>query len=481
MRGWAAVVACAAALVVSGCSSDEPAATPPPETPPSTVVHPKAEVPKDRDGQAVLSALRRLDPCSLLDTARGAVAGYPPGLKPLAEGPFYCYIVKPDRSEAVYLSFGAFPERLRFEQPLQTIGQAKAYVRQESGKCTVSLPVSFTTAIQFLVSPKSAEPDPCAAGKAFAAVAAGKLAQPDAIQVAPSWDACSVLRTVAGESHEYQQRLAGMDSCEFRQDGFIVRLSFSYDRPVEPATETVGGARAAVQERNPAGDGCDVAWRQGAARTTYPADGPDLVVSFNMVGCDRAKTFAEQVMKVLASAPPEIAPQRPLLYKPSEPDVAVPGGCAFWTKPAECQPYVQVAAPSGKAEILRAAQADPNVDCRLSVEAVAKHYTEPMYAVTVSEPGCQFVESTRAIRIAVGTSPTPLGKRDRVNGDREATVGGRPARVLSSENSYTVRAALSPDGNENGTLQVKVEGPAEARDVPKVEGLVVDILTKFFS
>src|SRR5689334_20419783 len=50
----------------------------------------KVKGPPDRDGEAVLNALRVLDPCALLDGPGMAAAGLPGNAHPIARGPHSC-------------------------------------------------------------------------------------------------------------------------------------------------------------------------------------------------------------------------------------------------------------------------------------------------------------------------------------------------------------------------------------------------------
>jgi hypothetical protein len=62
--------------VVAGCTSEDPGADRPAETRPAA-----GDVPRDRDGEAVMAAVRQLDLCSVLAAAD-------PSAKPVAADPF---------------------------------------------------------------------------------------------------------------------------------------------------------------------------------------------------------------------------------------------------------------------------------------------------------------------------------------------------------------------------------------------------------
>jgi hypothetical protein len=465
------VAGCAGVLFLAGCSADEP---PAPDGPLPKVEHPKAPIPKDRDEQAVLSALRRVDPCALLDPSGGAVAGFPADLKPQASGPFTCSI---DPSEgkyggAVHVKFNRFTEDDRIKLPLLTLGGGKAYVKTHMTTCNVFLPVSFTMAIEFSTIVQEGA-DPCPAPKAFAQVAAPKLANPDAVQAPLSWDACGALRTAVGDgSLDYKPGIFGIEGCSTTSNGSL-HFTHGWKSGSKATSETVGGKRVEVDATSNFGPGCSVGWRHGTART-QSARSNEFWVGVLLQDCAKAKALAERVMTVLASPPPEVAPQRPVLYGPDEADMAAPGACAHAGRPHDCQPYVEVPVPPGTKDKVRAAQADPNVECALAIEAVAKHFGPQWKPVIDSDLGCQFVEPARSGWISVNTNSARLSDTGRSDGESDATIAGHPGRVKADH----VAVSLGKSADSDGQLFVTLW---HLKDQSKAEAMVADILGRHFN
>lgn len=474
---WGRVVvgSCAGVLVLAGCSAEGP---PPSDEPLPKVVYPKAAVPKDRDERAVLAALRQVDACAFVDPAPEVVPGFAPDRKPRASGPFTCAIE--GDAGTVQVKIAKFDDEDRYRLPLRLVGGAKAYVRTTIGgtTCTVSLPVSFSLAIQ--VSTFTEPPaDPCAGPLGFAQVAVTSLANPDVTAVTASWDACTVLTLAAGGG-KFAPGLFGIEDCVATGEGPSLHFGYGWSPERNTTFDMVGGKRAAITDGTALGPACSVSWRHGSARSTYPAGSPELWASVNVVDCARAKALAEQVMTVIAAPPPaDVAPQRPVLYGSGEADVPAPGACAYWTKPENCQPYVDVPVPAGAREIVRGADADLNVDCALAREAVAKNFGEQLKPVTVADLGCEFIEPTRLFRISVSTNPTPLRKPD--DDERETTIAGHPGRVMRLESYCRIAVSAERNADGYGTLFFSLNGQLVDATMTNAESAVADIVEKYFN
>jgi hypothetical protein len=467
--GWLRGIAVAALLVLAGCGSGDDGGPLP------KVEHPKAAVPKDRDGQAVLAALRRIDPCALLDPK-----GFPADRKPKASGPFTCSISRTDDryADSQTVRFTTLGDQDRARNPLQIIGGAKAYSAINRDPCVYSFPVSFELAIEF--SSYSSHRDNCTSAKELAQGVAMKLANPDAVAVAQSWDACAVLRTATnGESGTYRYGDGtGFDDCRASAPFAALVLGYSPKSDQGATVETIGGKRVAIHQ----GDQCEITWHNGVARQSN-----ELWVSIQGVDCAKAKTMAERAMTALAAPPPETTPQRPLLYGPDDPDRPIPGACVLWEKPDQCQPYVEVPVPSEKGQLIRAAEADPNVDCAMAIEAVTKHFGAQWKPVTITDQrGCTFIESTRLARVSVSTSAEPVSKRPHVDGERDLTIADHPGTLWSSDNVCVIDLATGKSKDTDGALSVTMRdsSAANSQDKPdeaKVRALATDLIVKHFS
>jgi hypothetical protein len=130
---------CVAALglaVVVGCSSEDPGADGSAETTTHT-----GDAPRDRDGDAVMAAVRQLDLCSVLAAAD-------PSAKPVAGDPFSC------GSAGKSIGFVQKNADARLKMPVREIGGVKAYTEfSVYDDCRVYLPVSFELALELREGP----------------------------------------------------------------------------------------------------------------------------------------------------------------------------------------------------------------------------------------------------------------------------------------------------------------------------------------
>ncbi|HEY0448182.1 hypothetical protein [Actinophytocola sp.] len=479
-------LACIAVLGLAGCttppSTDRTSPTEPTE-------RPSAPSPKDRDKGAVLAALRRLDLCALLDKAMAATPQFPPDAEPTAHQPFQCRLdgmAHPVTAAAVTMIHDT-----RLSLPVRAIGGAKAYVDQGTSTCDVFLPVSFELAIQFSQMPQGQPNDEtCRVVTTLATASAAALADPTAVQIEPRWDACSVLRDALGSEAD-EAKLVGntFDDCtDFSHQPIPASISFADDfiSTGQPRTETIGGKQVRIYAQD---GSCDIYWRQGPFSSKYATE-PDYQVLAITPDCDRSKALAESLMTVLGTAPPaDVAPQRPLLYTPDEPDSPYPGACAYVdvSDPKRCKPYAEVPVPADPAKIPAAALADADVLCAVAVDAVATYFGTRLRPVAVSDAGtdCYFVEPERQIHLGFTIDGGPP-RRD--PGDRQASVAGHPGYVAADASQHEYRLSTSSKLDGHGTVTLAVTtGPVNSRSpLPtgtdkKTKAVLADILRTYFS
>lgn len=309
-------VGCVVALAVAGCTSTEPD-SPPDNTAPSTVEESKKAEPKDRDNRAVLAALRRIDMCALLASA--AATDYP-DKRLRAWQPFSCDM------GPVSVTATGFPSEFRRPLPVRTYGGAKAYLENLADSCQVYFPVSFRLVLMFELPRSDSETDDCASVEGPMTAAATTLADPAPVEGADRWDACSALSAALGaDADQYRLRTNFLYQCHPAESvEFMLELRYrSQLLPSEKRTiETIGGHQVAVADgQGASGQVCLAEWRHGPADTPH-ASAPDFFVDVSATSCARAKELAESVMTVLKTPPPtDVPPQRPLLYRPDEPDM----------------------------------------------------------------------------------------------------------------------------------------------------------------
>jgi hypothetical protein len=210
-------------------------------------------------------------------------------------------------------------------------------------------------------------------------------------------------------------------------------------------------------------------------------------------------------MATLRKPPPsDVAPQRPLLYGPDEPDMPRPGACGHATllhpyegaEQDKCEPYVKVSVPRGREEIIRAAAADLNVTCALAVEPIAARFGTDLKPVTVygkvTEGACYFVEPLHRVQIEVTISPDPVDKRARgpVADMRRAEIAGRRGYVDPQADCLSCQTLVSMSENpaDGGVVELNVRngpgqstaGPLSENDKDKAELVLADIVREHF-
>lgn len=439
--------------VVAGCTTPSE----PPAPPPSTS---RQQGPRDRDTDAVLAALRRVDLCEVL----AASSGLPAGAQPRAPRPFGCVV------GSISVTVVGFGHQERLSVPTQVVGDAKAYVQADG--CRVFLPVSFELAIEF-----SQPPGTCQGLTELAAAAVTVLADPEAARVAPRWDACSVL----GEALDTRDRpkLAGngLDDCTDHTTGRSISFADDLVSTGEPRTATIGGKQVRIYEQDTS---CDVYWRQGPFASRFA---PDYQVVAVARDCDGSTALAESVMAVLAEPPPSGAePQQPLFYAPDEPDSPWPGACAYAegvSRPGRCEPHREVPVPDDIAKSF-----DAQVMCAVAVDAVGEHFGTQLLPVAVTDSGvndCYFVEPERTIQLQFVVKSGPLSREP---DDRDVTIAGHPGYVTG----HRYRLSTSRETDTQATVRLTVlTGPVVPADTPlpagtdeKAEAVLADVLEKYF-
>lgn len=440
-----AVLALVVAVGLAGCTTpsggpgERPSSTP---APPSS-----ADRPRDRDSEAVLAALRRLDLCAVVAAAT-TTAPIVPAAEPVTSQPFSCTVGEPfDQFTAKVVSF---THSSRVTLPIRPVGGAKAYVRDAADGCAVYLPVSFHWAVEF--SQRTA----CQSVTAVVAAAASVLAEPGAGAGEPWWDACTALAK-ALEPEADQSTLSGNDlaSCTYLAGEKARRASLVYAEPERhwgpPQESTIGDLRVWVYQDD---QSCGVHWRQGANPSPY-ARAPDSPVFVASPDCAYSTELAEAVAEVLAGPAPVDSPQHPLLYGPGEPDGPYLGDCAYLEDENDarrCEPAGDVPVPDDLT-----GTGDARVMCAASADAVREHFGGRLRPVAVVGEGCHFVEAEREIVVTFAVrSGTPGG-----GGGREVTIAGRHGFVEARAGGFDYTVAV-----DGGVVELTVEVGPVGTDLP---------------
>jgi hypothetical protein len=365
----------------------------------------------------------------------------------------------------------------RLAMPVREIGGVKAYVEfSVYDDCRVYVPISFELGLEFTTARNGGD---CApeefVADAVAAVRPGRVSR---------WDACGALGTALGKPGELIPAGAYVGvACE-RTEPSPAHLDFRYSNPVvgDARTETLDGVRVTVQED---GSACWVAWRAGAADTTY-ARSPDEWARVAAADCGAARDLAGSVMTVLATPPPRDTPQAPLFYGMDEPDSPFTGACAHLGEKG-CAPYREVAVPHGTAAVLKTTDVD--VQCALAQDAVAGAFGDQLVPVTAND-SCYFVGPERQVQVRVRVRSSPVTEAAALSEVRRAEIAGHPGYVADTPGSrgYEAWVALSDDPAEDGHVSVAVDrGPASheagapAEAAAKVDQMITAILAEYFS
>ncbi|MGH3358832.1 MAG: hypothetical protein ACRDO7_08510 [Nocardioidaceae bacterium] len=524
-----AALAAVALSVIAACSnaSEETAADP--FEPLPTVEYASGKVPLDRDADAVTAALTRIDPCALVDPKGAGVRTYAESRRPEADGPHVCEISNANYDDVrvtlgveLPATGGSLGGHDRFTRDLVTLGGAKAYVaEQDSTFCRVALPVSFTHAIEFVGSDMGVGADACAAATGFAAVAARRLERPGRVEQPRGpdrWSMCDLLGDAVGtlpkgtELRMGSDFLRGIDGCgvwqthgeklgmggELLPVAAKVSLEIEYTSP-EPEFDRFHGTVNGRRLDGYTSGGCVLAWNEWDAPGA--SAGPQVArLKVNAPTCGRGKKLVAQVTKVLDDRPPpsESAPQRPVLYDPDEPDVAAPAGCADLAEfaTADCAAYAETDVPDGGVEVIRGAEADPNVNCALALDAVRAHFGERMRPVTAvhgaaadGSPAyaCGFVEPSHATQVWIRASSEPMGQ------EPGSEIGGHPARDLTTAGEGMRQLWVALDGaQDRGHLYAEVlvrpdrstgmfsDSPVDELPLRKLDELMTDLVDEHF-
>lgn len=467
--------ACVVVLALSGCTDDGPTAAPPPE-----IEQPEAELPKDRDERAVIAALRRIDMCAVLDAAVAAAGTAEYDLRAMSPTVCRTDLVGADAAYATVGVTSDVGSVKRLSLPAREIRGAKAYLDARDDRCAAYFPITFRLAVELAV-----DGGPCAYAEKLATGVADALADPARVSTEPRWEACELLRT----STDHRTLPVGdLDQCSEAENlAITLQLRNPLVFPEHDAKRAqVDGLAVWVTSGTAAGSTyCWIDWAPGPG---------DLVVRLTATTCAEVEPLVRPVNRRLHEPPPDVAPQRPLLYPPSEPDRRFDGACAFAdvgdARPDVCAPHVEVPVPTG-GDLLAEAEADPDVACELALDAVTERFGSRLQAVAVAnrQAGCYFVMPERLVQLEFSVlSEATFGDLD-LHDEREIDLAGHAAAVRhqrSPGEEYWYSVAASTDASEPGVLRLRLaQGPVQGATltpdaVDKAEQVLADVVREHF-
>lgn len=401
-----------------------------------------AEGTSDRDPSAVMGELWRLDPCRLLAPEQGK-----PGR--LQDEPHRCTLRIGETS--IELILGTPLSTIERKQVgATTIQGTKAYVQPGGGSghegCLGWLPVSQSQTIR--VEDVFAE---CWRVRDVLRRVVKRIDDPSSrqsVQGLPAVRLCPLLEhglgaKMKGRKVEYGGLLGdyGLDHCAARSTNDYYTRSGDYFASLEfagydPTTVVDFGAvrgRAVVGGRSPLlGNECELYWKEATA---------DLQLTVK--SCAQGRRMVKRMTSLLDRSQGRSAVLRgSLLYEADEDDVRAQGACAdympVWygrryesaqsVPPAPaCYSYDEPEVPDDPAEIVIAAEADPNVTCAIAADAVHEEFGNRLRPATLDPdkkaqplPGqavfrvrpCVFVDPQRKVQVKVfvGSEPMPVAE-----------------------------------------------------------------------
>ncbi|SHF90812.1 DUF3558 domain-containing protein [Streptoalloteichus hindustanus] len=494
-----------AALAVAACASCTSVVT---GSPVGAGGSAAAEQPVDRPAEAVLSALRQLDACALIDPAAATGAGFPNNARAVPTAPHSCEYAADGGAKARVQVGRGFDHSGRYHAEPINLNGVKAYLyrgeKRNETPCEISVPVSFTLSINLEVRlGTGAGGDACAQVKALGAAATTKLGNPDSVTADPAkrtlvnWDGCTLARIVTAQQPNLRRMSSrdALDECQLvedkKQGGDDTKVEIRYDTDPLQGNQTirqVGGRNAAITELS---GSCWVRWAHGPSGSPEKLH-PLTVVTIKGSTCDNTTRTAAEAMRALAGAPPAAPPpQRPLTYRPDEQDDAAAGACVDYISAGSatgCRPHTGARVPSDKKDLIAAANADPNVACSAADETVRQVFGSAMRPVTYGAH-CFWGEPTHAITVRVTITgdwaPDQFGQDPKLYANRQKkTFGGAPGVSWNAgKGAYEIYLSTTGDITKPGYLAGEVQvwpprGAADATPDPSKLPLLDQVMTK---
>lgn len=520
---WRLAAAVVVVALVCGCTVErgvQPGELPTRGGAGGATSEPRRPGPADRDENALMAAVRPIDPCKLVDQAALAAAGFP-GNALVGTGPHTCAFV--DRAEPLdelHVRMGAefgFPEHY-FSAPLD-LGGYRGYVDNwGEGVCRADLPYSTDRSIWFWVRRHSTRRwDQCAVAKAAAAAAAARLARPAQVRAdtaarpLSTWDACTLLRAVIGGDTIGNYRFgtgdpeAGLDECTASEKGnrtlaydWEVSITYSsadwmrardYGNP-----ETVEGKQVYLRDGVGATHGnCERRWtHEPVRRGALPGVTEDRVAVVAVISRTCETKYAALAIRALADGPPQAEPLPQVLYRVDEPDLPYPGACADFAGAHQgpCEPARQVNVPRDPEQRWQTAAEDPNVLCAFATDTVRARLGDAMQPVNGGK-FCAWVSPAHQVELRIGVLTASSADEFRDFGQtRPVTVARHPGyraddTADAEAPSWEIHLSTGADSAQPGVLKAQlhafhprgVETPADRTKADLLEPILADLVT----
>jgi hypothetical protein len=501
MRSWprgqlTAAMLALVAVLASGCGTadhargDRTAPAPPKGAP---------TFQPDTRQSAALGTVRQLDPCALIDVAAARVVGGGDPAHLARKAPHACSAYT--GGVQIDMTYNALSHGQRYAAKPIVIDGHKAYQQATAGGitgCVLTVPVSFELALQYEAMWQLDEPaDPCT--RLAPIVPAGLARLPQTLSApmnatavpGSEWDACTVLRTAQPPNSTLSFGAIAIspfvdtvDGCTATLTGEARQLEFAsmYDTMYAAVPPPNGATYTQIDNHhiqiNSNQWGCTMSWSEGSGTTA-------VLRSVRDDTCPNATQATTQILAALHGTPTTAPVTALSFFAPDEPDEPILGTCVDWNNQGTtdgCLNYLPPTPPGSGQALLTAAEADPNVTCLASQDAVRTLFGPDLHPI-IFGGFCHFLapDHTADIQIAFNASFAPDQYNLRQEDHRSPiTVAEHPAFAAHHEYGslglmeWEIFASPGKDTSQPGYLSVDVRlmpprGVAIISDHPPID------------
>lgn len=437
----------------------------------------------NRNPEVVAEKAAAIDPCSLLQAADPA-DGVSARTVAQADGPHECSMTDNSVRVEVYTASSEHERHLMARE--RSSGAATYRTELDKGRCLVDLPISHDRSISFSGSA------PCATVTTYAAAAAEVMQQEPRTVTRPQGlqrvSACDLVRQAKLKSAPPESASTStlLDQCVVEGSGST--LKFIYRGAEARGYETAHQVAGTTVLTNPSENSCFLRWPLTEADVSV-REGDVLNALVSASTCKQALGFANALVPAANRVPSPDREPVDLLYAWGEPDTSAVGACADIDDQAEleCTPAEDADVPDDRRELIRKAEADPNVLCAAAAPVVRRHYDDSLAGTTTLVPHgsvgrvwvehpesatrCAFGESNHELEISI----MPSTGTPRITGEEE--VSGHPTHIAAGNGSRSYLVARDEMG-EPGFLTVEVQVRSTRGDLAPGSGRIAKLDTE---